>query len=111
SMVAFAAAATQNLPIAIAIPLVGVVAGVARPDRLHRRRFWLGGGGRRGLAATHPLSSLAGLGVPEPQMLVGGVSAHVPRITEMGTFVWDPNIGILPNFPALAPVLCAALII
>jgi hypothetical protein len=29
----------------------------------------------------------------------------------MGAFVWDPNIGILPNFPALAPVVVAAAIV
>ena len=107
SMVAFGAAATQNLPIAIAIPLVGVIAAVSRPDHLRDRRFWLGAAAGLGLVAMHALYYLARLGVPEPQMLVGGVSAHVPRVTEMGAFVWDPNIGILPNFPALAPVVLA----
>jgi hypothetical protein len=110
SMVAFATAATQNLPIAIAIPLAGIAAAVARPDRLRDRRFWLAVAGSLSLVAIHPLYYLARLGVPEPQMLVGGVSAHVPRITEMGAFVWDTNIGILPNFPALAPVVCAGAI-
>jgi hypothetical protein len=110
SMVAFGAAATQNLPIAIAIPLVGIVAAVARPDRLRDRRFWLGAGAGLGLVAMYALYTRPG-SVPEPQMLVGGVSAHVPRVTEMGAFVWDPNIGILPNFPALAPVLVAGAIV
>jgi hypothetical protein len=43
-------------------------------------------------------------------MLSGGAALHVPRITEMGAFVWDPNVGILPNFPALAPVVLAGAI-
>ncbi len=110
SMVAFGAAATQNMPLAIAIPLVAVVAAVARPDRLRDRRFWLGTGAGLGLVALHPLYYLARLGVPEPQLLVGGVGSHVPRVTEMGAFVWDPNIGILTNFPALAPVFFASVL-
>jgi hypothetical protein len=111
SMVAFGAAATQNLPIAIGIPLVAVVTAVARPARLRDRRFWLGIAAGLGLGAMHPLYYLARLGVPEPQMLVGGVTAHVPRVTEMGAFVWDPNIGILPNFPALALVCAGAIVL
>jgi hypothetical protein len=111
SMVAFAAAATQNLPIAIAIPIVAGVTVLARRDRLRDRRFWLGVAASLALAALHPIYYLARLGVPEPQMLVGGVSAHVPRLTEMGAFVWDPNIGIMTNIPALAPVVVAAAIL
>ena len=42
-------------------------------------------------------------------MLAGGARLHVPTLPQMGAYVWDPNLGILPNFPGLALVLSAAL--
>ncbi len=111
SMMAFGAAATQNLPIAVAIPLVGVAALWRRPELRRDRRVWLGAVAALAVTASHPLYYLVRLGVPEPQALVSGVVVHVPRPTEIGAFVWDPNIGILPNFPALGPIVCASFVL
>jgi hypothetical protein len=109
SMLAFAAASTQNLPIAVGVPLVGLAALAMRPDLWRDDRLWLGIAASVALAALHPLYYLARLGVADPQTLVGGTHFHLPRLIELRAFVSDPNLGILPNFPALGPVLLGAL--
>lgn len=107
SMVAFAAASTQNLPIVVAVPLVGVLA--LRPELRRDDRVLAGAVAAIAVAALHPLYYLARLGVAEPQMVAGGTHFHRPSWLELRSFVLDPNIGILPAFPALAAVLVGAL--
>src|SRR6185436_17755581 len=43
------------------------------------------------------------------QMLVAGARLHVPTLPQIGAYVWDPNLGILPNFPGITVALAAAL--
>jgi hypothetical protein len=104
AMIAFAAASTQNLPLAVGVALAALV-GIRR---WRDPRMWIGAAASVVLVALHPLYYWMRIGVPEPQTLVDGTAFHVPHVGEMGAFVWDPNLGILPNFPALALALVAS---
>jgi hypothetical protein len=109
ALVAVAAASTQNAPIALALPLVLLKAVAERPGLWRDRRLWVGIAASATLAVLHPLYYWSRLGTVEPQTLSGGVRFRLPGIVAAGTFVWDPNLGILPHFPALAVAVIGAL--
>lgn len=111
AIVAFAAAATQNQPIALGIPLVLLAATFDRPHVWRDRRLWIGATAGACLLVLHPLYYWLRLGVLEPQSLVHGTNPHVPTAAEMAAFALDPNIGLLPNFPLYGPVVGAATIV
>jgi hypothetical protein len=111
SLVAVAAASAQNLPIALALPPVAAAAVTLRPAVWREPRFRLGIVASAALALLHPAYYWLRLGTPEPQTVVGGARLRLPGLLEIGAFVWDPNLGILPNFPALALALLGALML
>ena len=97
------------LSIALALPPVAAAALAQRPDVWRDPRFRLGVVASVALALLHPVYYWMRLGTAEPQTLVGGARLRMPGLLEIGAFVWDPNLGILPNFPALAVSLLGAL--
>lgn len=109
SLVAVAAASAQNTPIALALPPLAAAAIALRRDVWRDPRFRLGVVASAVLALLHPAYYWLRLGTAEPQTLVGGARLRMPGLLELGAFVWDPNVGILPNFPALPVSLLAAL--
>jgi hypothetical protein len=111
TLVALGAASTQNAPIALALPLVLLAAVARRPVLRQDRRLWLGIAAGGALAALHPLYYWSRLGTFEPQTLAGGVRFRLPDAGAAGAFVWDPNLGILPHFPALAVAVLGALVV
>ena len=111
SLIAIAAASTQNVPLALALPLVLAAAIAVRPDVWRDVRFRIGIGVSLVLALLHPLYYWMRLGTLEPQTLVAGTRFHVPTLPQIGAYVWDPNLGLLPNFPALGAGLLGALIV
>jgi len=111
SLIAMAAASTQNMPLALALPLVVAAALAGRPDVWRDVRFQLGLAASTALALLHPLYYWSRLGTLEPQTLVAGTHFHVPSVRQIGAYVWDPNLGILPNFAALGIVVLGALIL
>jgi hypothetical protein len=109
SLLAVAAASTQNMPLALALPFVAAAAVAGRPEVRRDLRLRIGLLASVALALLHPVYYWLRLGTPEPQMLVAGARLHVPTLPQIGAYVWDPNLGILPNFPALALALLGAL--
>jgi hypothetical protein len=111
AMLAFATAATQNQPIALAVPLVALGATIGHPQLWRDRRLWMGATAAACVLVIHPLYYWLRLGVLEPQTLVHGTDPHPPTVAQMAAFAVDPNVGLLPNFPLFGPVLAAATIV
>lgn len=106
SLVCLGAAATQNPPIAVVVPIVVVMALINRPGALRDIRFQVGAIVGAALASLPPLYYMSRLGITSPLLrTTGGPSLHLPTLSEMGTFIWDPNLGLLPGFPAWTVVL------
>lgn len=95
-LLALGLACAQNPPLAVTFPFVVLA-------------FWMACGRSVRAIATGVLAGASlvllpfsyyysRLGVPTP--LVGWTSRHVPSAGELGTFLWDPNIGLAWAFPA-----------
>lgn len=105
SLVALGACATQNPPIAGAMLPTLICA-------LHRQgwrdmRVWGGALGGTSLALLHPLYYEARLhlwsGISQ------GVHWHWPKVREVTTVLWDPNVGMMVHAPIVAAAALAAL--
>jgi hypothetical protein len=109
AMIAAGAASTQNPPTAVVIILVA--AGTTLADRrwLRDARFWSGLGGGTLLALLHPVYSFVTHGTVS--LLARSTRQTLPRFIEWSAVVVDPNIGILPNYPALALAALLALLV
>jgi len=106
SLVCLGAASTQNQPIALVLPIVAVMALITLPDALRDIRLRVGAVVGAAFASLPPLYYLSRLGIITPlTRSEGGPSLRVPTLDELGAVIWDPNIGILPAFPALTVVL------
>ncbi|MEK6192273.1 MAG: hypothetical protein AABM41_08105 [Chloroflexota bacterium] len=105
ALVAIALASTQNLPIAAGVPLLAAAAVLMEPTRLRDRGFWLGLAASVAIAAIHPVYYLIRLGVYTSQAAIGGVVTTLPSPAHVAAVVVDPNIGLVPNFSLLFPIL------
>ncbi len=106
SMVCLGAASTQNPPIALVLPIVAVMALITRPATLRDIRFRIGAIVGAALASLHPLYYMSRLGITTPLLRAsGGPRLRLPTLDELGAVIWDPNIGLLPGFPAWSVVL------
>lgn len=94
-----AAAATQNLPITLAVPLLGAAAFLKL--RKFDRGLALWCTAAFALSVLHPLYYGLRLGVPTPTILLESTGLRVPTFAEFSAVAIDPNIGFLGNFPAL----------
>ncbi len=101
-----ATAATQNPPLVVLLGLAFVyVAWVASPrDERLRISVPLA----IALSLLHPLYYGWRLGRWSP--LLQGTTPHVPTVPELTAVLWDPNLGILSHFPALAVVFAFGLV-
>ena len=93
-----AMAATQNPPLVALLGLALVyVLWIATPrDPRLRLTVPLA----LGLSLLHPLYYWWRIGRWSP--LLQGTTPHLPTVKELTAVLWDPNLGILPQFPALA---------
>jgi hypothetical protein len=106
SMVCLGAASTQNPPIALVLPIVVVMALITRPGALRDVRFLTGAVVGGALASLHPLYYMSRWGTLTILLQAGGgASMRLPSLDELGAVIWDPNVGLLPAFPALSLVL------
>lgn len=99
SFLALGLAATQNPPVALALPFFWSAAVALHPAVVHRVRFWAGTVGAGALALLHPIYYLVNLGTYTPQVLDGGASIHVPTLQQYSAILTDLNIGLLANIP------------
>ena len=109
SAVAAGAAATQNPPITVLPVLIVAATTVTHRASLRDARFWWGAAAGLSLALLHPLYYLARHGTPS--LLISTTRQSLPRFAEWSAVVVDPNIGLLPNYPAIAIALLAALLV
>jgi hypothetical protein len=106
SLVCLGVASTQNPPIALVLPIVAVMTLITRPGALRDNRFRVGIIAGATFASLPSLYYLARLGITTPLLRAsGGPRLRVPTLDELGAVIWDPNIGILPAFPAWTVVL------
>ncbi len=102
TLVTVALAGTQNLPIWLALPAVGTAALVTRPALIRNWRWWAGVAAAGCVMAIALAYNLRRYGVVAP--LLDRPHLVLPTLADIGVVLWDPNLGLLVNFPALAPV-------
>jgi hypothetical protein len=113
ALVALGAAAAQNPPLAPVFILaaasvaVGLYTRRARADDFAARQAWIGLASGSALAMIPFLYYLWRLGILTP--LAGWTRPHLPTVGEMGTFLWDPNIGLMLNHPVFVVSMGIAL--
>ena len=110
SFVALGLAATQNPPIAFAIPLVAGVALLGDRALIRRRAFLVGGAAAAVIAALHPLYYLLRLGVLTPTSASGLTNYRLPSARIVFGWIIDPNFGLLIGFPLLVPAVLVVLV-
>jgi hypothetical protein len=111
SMLALAVASTQNPPLALLIPFVAAAAVVGRRSLLKDRRLWLGFGSAGAVASIAPIYFVITVGAYTPQVYIpNAIKAGLPTVHEMGAFLFDLNIGLIPAFPLLVPIAAWAVL-
>jgi hypothetical protein len=109
SLVCLGAASTQNPAVVPVLAIAAVMALITVPGALRDIRFLAGAIAGIALAALPTLYYLSRLGIPTPLLETGGgPRLRVPTLAEFGAVLWDPNLGILPAFPAWTVVLLVA---
>jgi hypothetical protein len=99
SLVVFGLASTQNPSISVLVPLT-VVLALSGPQRCRQgRRFWAAVVGATGLALLHPLYFQLARGFPLPLLPSGRL--RLSSVPELGSVIWDLNIGLIWSFPGL----------
>jgi hypothetical protein len=109
ALVAIGAAATQNPPIVIALPLALLALAIARPATLRSRTVWMGAGAACALFAAHLLYYQIRHGMPF--LLFGATSRVFPTLAELMVVPFDSNLGIVPAFPAFAAIVSVAAVV
>ncbi len=106
AMICAGAAATQNPPIALAIPLIALAATRGEWRRLGDRTVWGGAAIGMLLAFLHPLYYILTTGGPTAL----GTRGVLPSAQELGAVLWDPNLGLLVAFPLFVLVVVTVVI-
>ena len=106
AMVCAGAAATQNPPIAVAVPLIALAATRGEWRRLRERALWVGAAIGMCLAILHPAYYLFSVGTPTAL----GARGALPSAQELTAVIWDPNIGLVVGFPLFALAVAAAIV-
>jgi len=109
ALVAAGAAATQNPPITVLAPALAVGALLIDRQFLKDRRFIIGAAAGFALALLHPAYTYFRHGTPS--LLLRATRPGLPDFAEMSAVAIDPQIGLLPSFPALGLVILAALVL
>jgi hypothetical protein len=98
-------ASTQNIPIAVLIPITVAIAVWRNRAIVSDTRLRVGLAVGIGLSMLHPLYYLVHLGTFTSQARMGAISAGLPDPAYLAAPVIDPNIGLLPGYPLLLPAL------
>jgi hypothetical protein len=109
SMAALGAAATQNPPIAAALVLVAVSEVVANRAALRDWKFWTGAVAGVALAALHPAYYYARYG--QLSLLTTNLHIGIPDRAAFMTTIFDPEVGLIGNFPGLLVIVLVALLL
>lgn len=109
ALVAIGAAATQNPPIVVMIPIAIAALAIARHPVVHTRRFARGVLIGTGVALLHPLYYQWRFGTMS--LLLGATRAEFPSLRQIAAVPLDLDIGLLPSFPAFAVVIAIALVV
>jgi hypothetical protein len=108
SFVLAGAAATQNLPIAVVIPVTLGALLVRRPALRRSRHVWLGA--MAGLAIASLPVVYGEVRYGEPSLLLNVARRSWPRAAELFAVPFDTNIGLVANAPTLALAVVLAII-
>jgi hypothetical protein len=106
ALVVMGAAVAQNpalAPVACIFFAYAAARGAARSGQ-----FWVGAVAGGAIAALHPLYYWMRLGVMSP--LTAVVYREWPGPAEVTAFLWDPNLGLFTNHPALALAAAGAVL-
>jgi len=102
ALVSAAIASTQNLPIALTLPVIGLTAIAVRPSRLRDWRLYLGGVAAAAIAAISPVYYEMRLHTPSLLISIGAARMFWPSRARLLVFLSDPNFGFVVWCPILA---------
>jgi len=108
SMLAAAAASTQNPPIAILVPIVFAAAVARDRSAWTDRRMIAGAAGATALALLHPVYTYTHHG--RLSLLLEQTRADAPTFQTLSAVVLDPSVGLIGNFPVFLLVVIAGLL-
>lgn len=109
SMLLIGAAATQNFPIGMTVPLVALYALWHDHGLLKAPRFYFGLIVSGLLSAASPIYYQITIGTSSPQSFNGGVDPRVPSLKEFTAPLFDLNVGVGFAAPVLMLVAIGAL--
>ena len=107
SLTAAGLASTQNPPMTLLVPLMGIVCPVATPALAKDRRFWIGLATGLALALLQPAYTYLRHGTVS--LLLQTTDRHLPPPAELLVAPLDPAIGLAGNFPVFVILVVAAL--
>ena len=113
ALVAAAIASTQNLPIVLTFPVIGLTAIAVRPSTLRDWRLYLGAAAAAAIAAISPLYYETRLHTPSLLISIGAARMFWPSRVRLLLYVCDPNFGFIvwcPILVATVAVTATALI-
>jgi hypothetical protein len=105
AMICAGLAAAQVPPLAVFVPMLAVSTVMRRPNAWRAPSFLAGLTGAMFLA----LLPLCYYFVRFGTLTLVADSPHWPSTSELGTVVWDLNIGLVPNWPLFAIAIIVAL--
>ena len=109
SFAAIGAAATQNPPLFIALPIAMLALAVARQFPRRSPAAWIGAGAGCALFGAHVLYYQLRHGTPF--LLLGAATRTFPSPAELLVVPFDSSLGIAPAFPAFTLLVAAAAVI
>ena len=111
SMVAAGAAAIQNPPIAVVVPIVWIATVLRDRARIAERRVLAGAVTGGALSLVHP--AYVYVRHQTPSLLLMMTRSEAPGTASLTAVVLDPSIGLLGNFPLfiVVVVLAAAVLV
>ena len=100
AMICSGLVAAQVPPFAVFVPMLAIATLVRKRDAWRAPSFLAGLGGGVLLACLPAFYYFARFRTPS--LLADVAQSHWPTTTELGTVLWDLNLGLVPNWPLLA---------
>ena len=107
SMLAAGAAATQNPPVAVLVPLVFAATAARQKSAWRDRRVLAGAAGALALALLHPAYTYIRHGTPT--LLLAATTSDMPTLSKLSAVVFDPTLGLIGNYPLFLLVVVVTL--